>query len=56
MEHVAPGQGVSLQKLLFPEKEVADDTPLEIKNLHDAYNASNNNSEECAIIIIINDH
>ena len=53
MEHVAPGQGDSLQKLLFPEKDVVDDIPLEIKNLHDVFNASNNNNEKCAILSLI---
>ena len=52
MEHVAPGQGDSLQKLLFPEKDVVDDIPLEIKNLH-VFNASNNNNEKCAILSLI---
>ena len=37
MKHVAPGQGNSLQKLSFPEKDVTDNIPLKIKNLHDAF-------------------
>ena len=43
----------TLQKLLFPVKDVVDDIPLEIKNLHDAFNASNNNNEKCAILSLI---
>ena len=53
MKHVAPGQGNSLQKLLFPEKDVTDNIPIEIKNLHDAFNASNNSNEKCAILSLI---
>ena len=54
MEHVAPGQGNSLQKLLFPEKDVADNNiPSEIKNLYDAFNASSNKNERCAILSLI---
>ena len=53
MEHVAPGQGDSLQKLLFSGKYIVDDIPLEIKNFHDKFNSSNNNNKKCAILSLI---
>ena len=43
----------SLQKLLFPKKDVVVDIPLEIKNLHDAFNTSKNNNEKCAMLSLI---
>ena len=46
-----------MKKKLFEknlyEKDVIDDIPLEIKNLHDAFNASNNNNEKCAMLSLI---
>ena len=50
IEHVAPVQGDSLQKCCLQKKIMQ---VISNRNLYDAFNASNNNIEKCAILSLI---